>query len=66
MFKPRNEPLPQELDRLLTDEEREALSESGMPDDVRAELFERLERRRDAERDAAQAEDKSDADRPRI
>lgn len=66
MFTPKHEPLSQELDRLLTDEERDTLSRSSVPDDVRAEIFERLERRRNADIEQAQAEDKSDADRPDI
>lgn len=66
MFTPKHEPLPQELDALLTDEERDALSRPSVPDDVRAEIFEQLERRRELEREERQAEDRSDADRPEI
>lgn len=66
MFTPKHEPLPQELDRLLTDEERDTLSRTSVPDDVRAEIFERLERRNETEREEEQAEDRSDADRPVI
>lgn len=66
MFTPKHEPLSQELDELLTDEERDSLSRADVPDDVRAEILERLERRRYSVRDEAQAEDKSDADRPEI
>lgn len=66
MFTPKHEPLPEELDRLITDEERDVLARPGVPDEVRAELFERLERRRDLEREEEQAEDRSDADRPQI
>lgn len=64
MFSPKHEPLAQELERLLTDEERDALSREGVPDEVRAEIFERLERRRELDLEQAEAEDKSDADRP--
>lgn len=64
MFTPKGEPLPEEIDRLLTEEERDTLSRSGVPDEVRAEIFERLERRRDVESDQAEAEDKTDLDRP--
>ena len=64
MFSPKHEPLTQELERLLTDEERDALSREGVPDEVRAEIFERLERRRELDLEQAEAEDKSDADRP--
>lgn len=66
MFTPKHEPLPHELDRLLTDEERDTLSRTSVPDDVRAEIFERLERRNETEREEEQAEDRSDADRPVI
>lgn len=66
MFTPKHEPLPEELDRLITDEERDVLARPGVPDEVRGELFERLERRRDLEREEEQAEDRSDADRPQI
>lgn len=64
MFTPNHEPLPEEFERLLTEEERDALSRPGVPDEVRAEIFERLERRHEAEIDEEQAEDRSDADRP--
>lgn len=66
MFTPKHEPLPQEVDTLLTNEERDALARPGVPDDVRAEIFERLERRRETEIDEEQAEDRSDADRPQF
>ncbi|HET9096771.1 MAG TPA: hypothetical protein VFN37_08920 [Candidatus Baltobacteraceae bacterium] len=66
MFTPKHEPLPQELERLLTDEERDALSRASVPDEVRAEIFERLERRSQTEREEEQAEDRTDADRPVI
>lgn len=66
MFTPKHEPLPQELDRLLTDEERDTLSSASVPDDVRAEIFERLERRSQTEREEEQAEDRTDADSPVI
>lgn len=66
MFTPRHEPPPEEIERLLTGEERDTLSRANVPDDVRAEIFERLERRREIEIDEAQAEDKSDADRPEV
>ena len=66
MFTPKHEPLDQELDRLLTDEERDVLTHPNVPDEVRSEIYERLERRRTLERDSAQAEDHSDADTPEI
>lgn len=66
MFTPKHEPLPQELDRLLTDEERDTLTRTTVPDDVRSEIFERLQRRNETELEEEQAEDRSDADRPVI
>lgn len=66
MFTPKHEPLDQELDRLLTSEERDVLARPNVPDDVRSEIYERLERRSTLERDSAQAEDHSDADVPEI
>lgn len=66
MHTPNHEPLSQEFDVLLTAEERDVLARPNVPDDVRAEIFEALERRRESEREHAQAEDKSDSDRPEI
>ncbi len=66
MFTPENEPLPEELERLLTDEERDTLARESVPDEVRADIFERLESRIIAARERIQAEDKSDADTPEI
>ncbi|HVA33088.1 MAG TPA: hypothetical protein VNG31_03000 [Candidatus Baltobacteraceae bacterium] len=43
------EPPPQELEALLTDEERRVLDGPDVPEDVKTEIFERLERRRTAE-----------------
>ncbi|MDE2480563.1 MAG: hypothetical protein KGN02_00035 [bacterium] len=40
------EPTEEELDELLTDEERRLLARGDLPDDVRAEIRDRLERRR--------------------
>lgn len=64
MFRPEHEPLPQEFERLLTEEERDTLSRADVPDDVRAEIFEQLERRKDAQIEHEEAEDKTDLDRP--
>lgn len=40
------EPTEEELDDLLTDEERRLLARDDLPDDIRAEIRDRLERRR--------------------
>lgn len=64
MFRPEHEPLPQEFERLLTEEERDTLSRADVPDDVRAEIFEALERRKEAQIEQEEAEDRTDRDRP--
>ncbi|MFY9779710.1 MAG: hypothetical protein WAJ85_04265 [Candidatus Baltobacteraceae bacterium] len=50
------EPLPLELEALLTDEERRVLAEPGVPDDVKAEIMTRLEQRRQADLEDEAAE----------
>lgn len=64
MFRPEHEPLPQEFERLLTEEERDTLSRADVPDDVRAEIFEALERRKETQIEQEEAEDRTDRDRP--
>lgn len=64
MFRPEHEPLPEEFERLLTEEERDTLSRADVPDDVRAEIFEQLERRKETRIEQEEAEDKTDLDRP--
>lgn len=56
MHTPKHEPLTQEFEILLTDEERDLLARADVPDDVRAEIFEHLESRRDAQREREQTE----------
>lgn len=56
MDRPQHEPLNAEFELLLTGEERDMLSREDVPDDVRAEIFDRLESRRDAQREREQAE----------
>jgi len=56
MFLHRQEPLPLELEELLTDEERRVLGEPGVPDDVKAEIMTRLEQRRQADLEEEAAE----------
>ncbi len=57
MDKPENEPIQESIERLLTDEERETLRAPGVPDDVKNEIMERLERFREADLEHARAED---------
>lgn len=56
MFLHRQEPLPLELEALLTDEERGILAKPGVPDDVKAEIMTRLERRLQTDLDEEAAE----------
>ncbi|MBV8344750.1 MAG: hypothetical protein JO190_07125 [Candidatus Eremiobacteraeota bacterium] len=49
MRPPENEPGPEELRELLDEEESKLLDQPEIPDDVKSELTERLERRREAD-----------------
>jgi hypothetical protein len=60
MFLHIQEPLPAELEALLSDEERRILSEFNVPNDVKSEILARLERRRQADLDAEAAEGATD------
>jgi hypothetical protein len=51
------EPQQQELEDLLDDEERRLLDDPGVPEDVKAEIQERLDRFRDQDLEAELAED---------
>jgi hypothetical protein len=51
-----NQPLPDEMDELLDDQERALLDRDDVPDEEKAEVTERLERRREARLELA-AED---------
>lgn len=48
MRPPENEPDSNERKKILDEEERELLDSPEVPDDVKSELTERLERRREA------------------
>jgi len=52
-----DEPLQQQIEALVTDEERQALQDSEVPDDVKSEIMERLRRFREADMDQIHAED---------
>ncbi len=49
MRPPENDPNTDEFETLLDDEDRELLEKPDVPDDVKAEVTERLERRHDDE-----------------
>ena len=49
MRPPENEPNPEELQELLNQEERGILERADVPDDVKSEVNERLERHDDEE-----------------
>jgi hypothetical protein len=55
------EPLQEELETLLDVEEQEALEEIEVPDEVKVEIDERLERLREEDLEAARAEDAGNA-----
>ena len=48
---PENEPAADELEALLVDEERAVVERPDVPDDVRSELLEDIERRHEREID---------------
>lgn len=51
------EPKQEELEAFLDDEERKLLDDPDVPEDVKAEIWERLERFREQDLDAERAED---------
>ena len=55
------EPAQEELEALLDDEEQELLEETEIPDDVKVEIDERLERFREDDREAERADDAGNA-----
>jgi hypothetical protein len=55
------EPAQQELEALLDVEEREALEEMEVPEEVKVEIDERLERFREEDLEAERAEDAGNA-----
>jgi hypothetical protein len=57
MRPPDNEPVQEEFERLVTDEERRALEDPSVPEDVKTEIMERLNRFREADLERARAED---------
>jgi hypothetical protein len=57
MHAPENEPVQQDIERLVTDEERQALADPAVPDDVKAEIMDRLNRFRESDIDESRAED---------
>lgn len=56
-MRPRDhEPVEKDLEDVLKDEERSAVRKSGIPDDVKAEVDERLKRFEDLDRDQARGD----------
>ena len=55
------EPLQEELETLLDGEEQEALEEMEVPDEVKVEIDERVERFREKDLEAERAEDAGNA-----
>ncbi len=56
-MRPRDhEPVEKDLEDVLNDEERSAVRKSGIPDDVKAEVDERLKRFEDLDRDQARGD----------
>lgn len=51
------EPQPDELEDFLEDEERALLDDAGVPDEVKTEIRERLERFRERDLEAERGED---------
>lgn len=57
MRPPENEPVQTDIEMVVTDEERQALDDPNVPEEVKAEIVERLERFRQADLEQARAED---------
>lgn len=57
MFTPENEPTTKDIDELVKDEERDEIAKENVPDEVRAEIFEELERRRQAEQEQGRGDE---------
>ncbi len=57
MQPPENEPTQEEIDALLTGEERQVLDIPGVPDEVKAEIQDALERREEDDLEQERAED---------
>lgn len=57
MQPPENEPTQEEIDALGTGEDRQVLEIPSVPDDVKAEIQEQLERREEDDLDQERAED---------
>ncbi len=57
MQPPENEPTQEEIDALVTGENRRVLEIPSVPDDVKAEIQEQLERHEEDDLDQERAED---------
>lgn len=57
MRSPDNEPEQTSIERLLTDEERRTLSQPDVPEEIKAEIMERLERFRESDLEDERGDD---------
>lgn len=48
-MQPKDEPVQEQIEHLVTDEERDTLARPGIPDDVRNEILHRLDAFRDSD-----------------
>ena len=60
MHPPHNEPIQEEIELLVTDEERSSLDDPNVPEEVKTEIMERLDRFKALDLEHAQAEDERD------
>lgn len=53
-MRPRDEePVQNEFEKVVKDEERDVIKKPGVPDDVKSEIYERLERLEESDRESA-------------
>ena len=60
MHPPHNEPIQEEIELLVTGEELSSLDDPNVPEEVKTEIMERLDRFKALDREHAQAEDERD------
>lgn len=56
-MQPNDEPVQEQIERFVTDEERDLLSRPGVPDDVRNEILHRLDAFRDSDIEEERGDD---------
>ena len=62
MHTPEDEPAQKDIESLITDEERRALEDPNVPEEVKSEIAERLERFRERDMEQIRAEDSPEAE----